>query len=33
MTLAAFAKKIGWDEQKAAAMMRYLLDQDIIGIA
>jgi lysophospholipase L1-like esterase len=33
MTLAAFAKKIGWDEQKAAAMMRHLLTQDLIGIA
>nr|MDO8083321.1 GDSL-type esterase/lipase family protein [Candidatus Sigynarchaeum springense] len=33
MTLAAFAKKIGWDEAKSAAMMRHLLDQDLIGIA
>jgi hypothetical protein len=33
MTLAAFAKKIGWDEEKAAAMMRHLLTQDLINIA
>ncbi|MBN2152825.1 MAG: hypothetical protein JW839_15345 [Candidatus Lokiarchaeota archaeon] len=33
MTLAAFSKKIGWDEAKAAAMARHLLDQDLIGIA
>ncbi len=33
MTLAAFAKKIGWDEQKAATVMRHLLAQDLIGIA
>jgi lysophospholipase L1-like esterase len=32
MTLAAFAKKIGWDEAKAAAMMRHLLTQDLIHI-
>lgn len=33
MTLAAFAKKIGWDEQKAAAILRHLLGQDLIGIS
>ncbi|MEX2682663.1 MAG: SGNH/GDSL hydrolase family protein [Candidatus Sigynarchaeota archaeon] len=33
MTLAAFAKKIGWDEAKSAAMMHRLLEQDLIGIA
>ncbi|NMC04639.1 MAG: hypothetical protein GYA24_05475 [Candidatus Lokiarchaeota archaeon] len=33
MTLASFAKKIGWDEAKATSMARHLLEQDLIGIA
>jgi acyl-CoA thioesterase-1 len=32
MTLAAFSKKIGWDDAKSVEILRHLLEQDLISI-